>query len=140
MIFDEKDASRLFDIVDAGHNGKISYTDFCSAFRISDVGIRKISDRADWQDSVVQQVANILFQHRIQLRAAFRMFDVDNSGKIAAEDFTLGLSTINTLLDNPLSSIQIAELRRTLDRGNMGTVDYAAFLEGLQIVDTGSAS
>eukprot|EP00947_MAST-08B_sp_MAST-8B-sp1_P003484 g3484.t1 len=125
---------RLFNIVDANDSGRISYVEFVAAFQVEDS--RGDAKDGDWRDHVVQQVANVLFQHRIQLRSAFRMFDLDNDGQISGDEFQAGLRAINALLDPPLSTDQIDALRGALDRNGDGSVDYKEFLEGFQIVDT----
>ena len=134
MKFDAEKAARLFSAVDADSSDSIQWTEFVSAFQIDDtVTNASSSERATWQDSVVQQVANSLFQHRIQMLSAFRMFDVDNNGEISAKEFRVGLRAVNKLLPQALSNVQIDELRRALDKDGNGTIDYKEFLEGLRV-------
>lgn len=134
MNFDAEKASRLFSAVDADSSDSIQWYEFVDAFRIDDTArLHSSSERAGWQDSVVQQVANSLFQHRIQLMSAFRMFDVDNSGEISAEEFRVGLRAVNKLLPTALSNVQIDELRKALDKDKNGNIDYKEFLEGLRV-------
>ena len=57
-------------------------------------GIDEEDDINSWQDSVLQQIANLLFQHRVHIQSAFRMFDVDNSGTVTAEEFKEGFRRI----------------------------------------------
>ena len=86
--------------------------------------------------SVLQQVANVLYQHRIHLRSAFRMFDMDNSGTVTADEFQKSLATINQLLDCPLTPHQITELMQALDTDGDGVLSYKEFFDGFKIVDT----
>eukprot|EP00946_MAST-07B_sp_MAST-7B-sp1_P001214 g1214.t1 len=134
MNFDAEKAARLFSAVDADSSDSIQWTEFVSAFQIDDtVTSSSSSERATWQDSVVQQVANSLFQHRVQMLSAFRMFDIDNSGEISAREFRVGLRAVNKLLPQALSNVQIDELRRALDKNGDGSIDYKEFLEGLRV-------
>ena len=93
-------------------------------------------DSNTWQMSVLQQVANVLYQHRIHLRSAFRMFDMDNSGTVTADEFQKSLATINQLLDCPLTPHQISELMQALDTDGDGVLSYKEFFDGFKIVDT----
>ncbi len=134
MRFDAESAARLFGAVDADSSDSIKWDEFVRAFQIDDTGMQGVdSDRATWQDSVVQQVANSLFQHRTQLLSAFRMFDMDNNGTLSAEDFRVGLRAVNKLLPQDLSSVQIDELCTALDKDSNGIIDYKEFLEGLKV-------
>ena len=118
--------------------------EFVNAFKVADAGPKRRSslvmegDLGTWQSGVIQQVTNVLYQHRIQLRSAFRMFDTDNDGKVTAAEFHNGLKAINALLDSPISDLQIDELLNALDRNGDGSLDYKEFLEGFQIVDSKS--
>ncbi len=112
LQFSDSDAAKLFDAVDANESGKVNYLEFVEAFQITDSN----PNSSSWKQGVIQQVANVLYQNRIQMRHAFRMFDVAGTGKVTAEQFQAGMSTINDMLENPLNTIQIEELRRCLDK------------------------
>ena len=65
--------------IDIDHSGAVDYKEFVKAFKVKDKSAEHIKGVPHtWQESVLQQVANVLFQHRIHLRSAFRMFDMDN--------------------------------------------------------------
>jgi len=127
-----EDAERLFRAIDTNTSDRLSAIEFVDAFQIRD----KSSSAKSWQQGVVQQVANALYQNRIHLKAAFRMFDVDGNGTISVEEFQSGMETINELLDKPLSQTGIEELRRSLDRNGDGSIDYKEFLAGLHLIDS----
>mmetsp|Transcript_21966 Transcript_21966/g.35323 ORF Transcript_21966/g.35323 Transcript_21966/m.35323 type:complete len:1069 (+) Transcript_21966:254-3460(+) len=129
------DANKLFRVVDTNDSGRVNYLEFIDAFRADDRNPRSQS----WKQGVVQQVSNVLYQNRIHLEAAFRMFDVDGSGTITAQEFQDGMKEINNMMDNSLTNQQIEELRRALDRNGDGTIDYKEFFHGLSISDTASA-
>ena len=75
----------------------------------------------------------MLYQHRIHIRSAFRMFDIDNSGTITAEEFHRSLATINQLLDEPLTTHQISQLLIALDTDGDGQLSYKEFFEGFTV-------
>ena len=79
---DEAQAERLYRIVDANSSDRVSYVEFVNAFKVVDASAQQQEKSGDWRDNVVQQVASVLFQHRIQMRSAFRMFDLNNDGHI----------------------------------------------------------
>lgn len=81
-------------------------------------------------------MANVLYQHRIHLRSAFRMFDVDNDGQITRDEFANGLRAFNVLLSRPITDVQIDELMNALDRNRDGSISFKEFLQGFSIVDT----
>ncbi|CAK9022140.1 Serine/threonine-protein phosphatase with EF-hands 1 (PPEF-1) (DRES10) (Protein phosphatase with EF calcium-binding domain) (PPEF) [Durusdinium trenchii] len=135
LSMSETDAEKLFRVIDTNDSGRVNYLEFIDAFRADDRNPRA----ASWKHGVVQQVANVLYQNRIHLKAAFRMFDVDGNGTVTAQEFQEGMQTINELLDKPLTTQQIDELRRSLDRNGDGTIDYKEFFQGLSISDTASA-
>lgn len=127
-----EDADKLFKAIDTNDSGRLSAIEFVDAFHVRD----RSSSAKSWQQGVVQQIANALYQNRIHLKSAFRMFDVDGNGTISVEEFQSGMETINELLDKPLSKTGIEELRRSLDRNGDGMIDYREFLAGLHLVDS----
>ena len=98
---------------------------------------KNMINRSSWQDSIIQMVANVLFQHRVQLLSAFRLFDLGNSGEISGDDFKTAMLTVNVLFPEPLSNAQISELKDALINSKSGKIDYRDFLESFQIVDVG---
>ena len=104
---------------------------------MDDIGLLKEStkNRSNWQDSVVQMVANVLFQHRVQLASAFRLFDVNNEGQVDAEDFRKAMRTANAAFPEPLSNAQIHQLTEALVDIQTGKIDYKDFLDSFQIID-----
>eukprot|EP01029_Cantina_marsupialis_P027812 TRINITY_DN774033_c0_g1_i1.p1 TRINITY_DN774033_c0_g1~~TRINITY_DN774033_c0_g1_i1.p1 ORF type:complete len:845 (-),score=296.42 TRINITY_DN774033_c0_g1_i1:323-2857(-) len=138
LTFSPEQTQRIIEFVDKDNSGTIEYEEFVSAFKVTDVGIgtrNKTTDR-NWQRVVVQQISNVFFQYKVHMRAAFRMFDKDKSGSISREEFHDAMSAINSLLDSPLSEMQINQLMNALDRDNDGCLDYKEFLGGFKIVDT----
>ena len=130
----DTEALSLFEAVDSNNSGRVNYLEFLNAFQITDSRIAPGGD--DWRTGVVQQVANVLYQLRVHVRAAFRnFFDVDNDGRISAEDFQSGMVAFNDTMDSPLTLMQIEELRRALDKNGDGYISYREFFDGLAIID-----
>mmetsp|Transcript_35609 Transcript_35609/g.61601 ORF Transcript_35609/g.61601 Transcript_35609/m.61601 type:complete len:900 (+) Transcript_35609:141-2840(+) len=162
--FSEDHLRQLGAAIDADGDGLVSLQEFCRAFRVVDqrasksrqsisnmVAARKAAAQAQaeidpsaagepgdggWQEGVIQQISNFMFQHRSQLASAFRAFDLDNSGSISAEEFVTGMSKMNALFNKPLTRDQIIEIMRSLDEDGDGTLSYKEFLDGFRVVDT----
>jgi protein phosphatase len=139
FTLNEDDALRIFAAVDHADSQSISYLEFINAFAVDDTGMNSNSmkNRSSWQDSIIQMVANVLFQHRVQLLSAFRLFDLDNSGQINSDDFKTAMLTVNSIFPEPLSISQIEELRYALLNSETKKINYKDFLESFQIVDVG---
>lgn len=137
--FTTDEGLKLAQAVDGNNSGRINYMEFVNAFKIADRGPKRRTslhgENSNWQSAVIHQVSNVLYQHRIQLRSAFRMFDTDNDGRVTAAEFQSGLKAINALLDSPISEMQVEQLMASLDRNGDGSLDYKEFLEGFQIID-----
>ena len=173
---DDVAVRKIFDAIDTSHSNTIEYGEFLAAFRVEDshAGKGRVKNEGgefvddDWQTRVVQQVANALYQHRYQLRSAFRLFDTTNSGEVSAAEFEIALRALNRHMDNPLTDLQIQCLCSSLvmegeeedaaaaaaagsmggkkngsirsrGGGKGGKVNYRQFLEGFRIVDMGAS-
>lgn len=120
---------------DGGHS--IDYKEFVTAFSVQDLKEQAALESGDltWQNSVLQQVSNVFYQHRIHIRNAFRMFDATNSGVISRDNFRTGIKTFNVVLNSPLSDDQIEELLSYLDSNKDGVISYKEFFDGFRVVD-----
>ena len=137
MQFDADVCERLFTAVDEDMTGNIIWTEFMNAFQIDDTGGNAAAgmqsgDRASWQDSVLQQISNSLFQHRQQIFSALRMMDEANTGEVSQKDFQIAFKAINKLLPNPMSAMQLEELAGALMNAK-GCIDYKSFLNNLRV-------
>lgn len=132
LDFTREDSDKLFQAVDANDSGKINYMEFVEAFQITDTSLASNT----WKTGLIQQVSNMLYQNRIHLRHAFRMFDTLGNGTITTEQFQSGMYKLNDMLEQPLSLTQIEELRRALDKDGNGSIDYKEFFDGFSISDT----
>jgi Ca2+-binding EF-hand superfamily protein/diadenosine tetraphosphatase ApaH/serine/threonine PP2A family protein phosphatase len=128
-ISTKEEAMRIAGIVDHDKSGAIDPEEFASAFKVTDTD-------SSWQDLILHQLGNILFQHRIQLKNAFRMIDSDGSGVITLDEFRKGLSLLNAVLEFPLTDEQIESLLLALDKNGDGVLSYEEFIRGFQVVDT----
>ena len=129
----DEESRKLFAVVDSNSSNRVNFGEFQEAFRVTDNDPR--SDQ--WKQGVVQQIANVLYQHRIHIRA-HSIFDVSGDGKVTAQEFKSGMQAVNALLDNPLTDEQIEELRVTLDRSGDGLIDYNEFFAGFNVKDKDS--
>ena len=137
MSLDNDSALRIFAAVDHANSQSVNYLEFVNAFTVDDIGLLKESapNRGNWQDSIVQMVANVLFQHRVQLASAFRLFDINNEGQVDADDFRKAMRTANAAFPEPLSNAQIHQLTEALVDIQTGKIDYKDFLDSFQIID-----
>ncbi|RHZ19509.1 hypothetical protein DYB37_002103 [Aphanomyces astaci] len=122
--------------IDLDGGNTIDYKEFLAAFSVADMRTdrRGGGDEMTWQDTILQQVAGLFYQHRIHIRMCFRLFDQDNSGCIDRDQFRTGIAEFNTILDSPLSADQIDALLVHLDKNGDGVISYKEFLEGFQVV------
>ncbi|GLD96458.1 hypothetical protein PINS_up005141 [Pythium insidiosum] len=130
--------NRVMVAVDTDGGNSIDYKEFVTAFSIQDIKERSMLERGDsltWQHAVLQQVSNVFYQHRIHIRNAFRMFDKTNTGFIDKEDFRVGISAFNAVLNSPLTDDQIEELLLHLDSNKDGVISYKEFFDGFRVVD-----
>ncbi|KAH9142964.1 hypothetical protein AeRB84_012998 [Aphanomyces euteiches] len=126
--------TKIMAAVDLDGGQTIDYKEFLSAFSVQDTTDRKCLGDMTWQETILQQVSNLFYQHRIHIRMCFRMFDQDNSGVITRTQFRTGIMEFNSILDSPLSDDQIDALLDHLDTSGNGLINYQAFLEGFQVV------
>ncbi|RLN48703.1 hypothetical protein BBJ29_003070 [Phytophthora kernoviae] len=128
---------RVMTAVDSDGGHSIDYKEFVTAFSVQDLKEQQALESGDltWQNSVLQQVSNVFYQHRIHIRNAFRMFDATNSGVISRDNFRTGIQTFNVVLDSPLSDDQIEELLSYLDSNKDGVISYKEFFNGFHVVD-----
>ncbi|RHY38523.1 hypothetical protein DYB38_003560 [Aphanomyces astaci] len=122
--------------IDLDGGNTIEYKEFLAAFSVADMRTDRRGGGGEmtWQDTILQQVAGLFYQHRIHIRMCFRLFDQDNSGCIDRDQFRTGIAEFNTILDSPLSADQIDALLVHLDKNGDGVISYKEFLEGFQVV------
>lgn len=94
------------------------------------------SGSRSWQRSVIERVIATLFEYRLELVSAFKLFDVDGNGIITREEFRKGLQALTSLTGSPITDMQADELMRALDRDGSGTIDYSEFVDAFAVVDS----
>jgi hypothetical protein len=90
-----------------------------------------------WQRSVVEQIVSVLYEYRVELAAAFSVFDVNHDGRISREEFLAGLSALTELAGTAITPTQAEELLKALDKDGDGEISFTEFVEGFRLVDTG---
>ncbi|CAE7838556.1 pef-1, partial [Symbiodinium sp. KB8] len=142
--FSRDDAKRLLDVIDTTGSGRINYVEFLDAFKVVDSATlpTDVDDAEEslWQRRVIEKVVSVLYEYRIELRAAFEKFDLDGSGTVSKDEFRLGLRALTAALGSPMSDMQADELLEALDKNGDGLLSYQEFLDGFQIVDVGDGS
>ena len=106
-------------------SGNINYLEFIQAFKIADVKtgagapaagpvpalkMSKPPITKKWQQNVIDQVVNYLYEYRVELRAAFDMFDRNGDGKISAEEFRVGLKALTAASGHALTDVQVSRV------------------------------
>jgi protein phosphatase len=142
----KEDVTHLMSAIDGNNSGKINYVEFLNAFKVVDkAAISPSSSGAPsessfesemWQRRIIEKVVAVLYEYRIELKAAFEKFDLDQSGMVNLEEFRLGLKALTGAVGAPLSDMQANELMRALDKNGDGQLSYQEFLDGFRIVDT----
>ncbi|KAG5179686.1 serine/threonine protein phosphatase [Tribonema minus] len=117
---DEAALKGIAVMVDGDGDGLISKAEFLRAFKVG------------WQEGIIQNIANFLYQNRHQLVGAFRAFDLNNDGEISAEEFSIGLKAMNKLFSSPLTDFQITCIMQALDKDGNGSLSYKEFLDGFK--------
>lgn len=134
MPIEDTDAEKVFAHMDQNNSGSVSYKEFKRSLkpRVAKEG----KEGPAFYDGVLQNVCDVLHRSKVQLRSAFRMMDIDGSGKIDLAEFKAGLEALNILLEVPLSDSQIKTLHSVIDKDKDGSISYEEFLASFSVVDT----
>jgi hypothetical protein len=93
-----------------------------------------------WQRRVIENVIGVLYEYRVELAAAFSMFDTDRSGRISSKEFRVGLQALTSLTGGPLTDMQADELMKVLDTNGDGEIDFHEFVGAFKLVDIAAGS
>lgn len=93
------------------------------------------STSATWQRGVIEKIIAVLYEYRVELAAAFSMFDTDRSGRISSKEFRVGLQALTSLTSSPLTDMQADELLKVLDTNGDGEIDWQEFVGAFKLVD-----
>jgi len=177
MCLDKNNFRQLFQRFDANDNGSINYKEFSAVLQDLNLGIdhagryalaeyidtdgsksidfdelssafRIVDSDPNWKEGALQQLAQLMHEHRTQLKSLFRVLDKDGSGELDLPEFTDGMTAFTNVLsvdaNKPqLSKLQIKSVFRMLDTDFSGTIDYVEFKEFLnsfEIVDVSSSA
>lgn len=92
----------------------------------------------DWERGVIEQVVGTLFEYRVELASAFRMFDANGDGVISKEEFRVGLQALTGLTGSILTDMQCDEILRVLDTDGNGEISYSEFVGAFRLIDSDS--
>jgi len=90
---------------------------------------------SNWQRGVIEKIIAVLYEYRVELAAAFSMFDTDRSGRISSKEFRVGLQALTSLTSSPLTDMQADELLKVLDTNGDGEIDWQEFVGAFKLVD-----
>ena len=130
-----EEIQRLMKAMDANETGSVNYLEFLSAFKIEDRVEKSSGEKVGWQQAIIEQIVNTLYEYRIELAAAFEKFDLNHSGMVSREEFRIGLQALTGAIGSPITDVQADELLRTLDKNKDGYLSYEEFLSGFRLVD-----
>jgi hypothetical protein len=79
----------------------------------------------------------VLYEYRLELAAAFSVFDTNGDGTISAGEFSRTVQSL-TSLDGAaaITEMQALELMKALDSNGDGQISYAEFVAGFRLTDT----
>lgn len=90
----------------------------------------------DWRDEILQKAACAIYRARVQLRRAFRFFDINGDGVVTADEFQQALNTLNALQGMPIDRAQLDELYSSIDTNRDGFIQFDEFIESFRVMDT----
>jgi len=128
----ENDIKTIFNLISQKRNF-ITLQEFEESFQIIDNGDDKL-----WQASVIHNICDTIRKSRTKLKSFFQTLDTDKTGKIDEEEFKVGLDSINTILEQPLTEDQIKIIYTTVDKDKDGTIDFDEFLSTFSVKLTNS--
>ena len=83
----------------------------------------------------MNKIVATLFDYRVEMAAAFRIFDTDGDGTISRDEFRQGLAALRSLSGDTITDMQCDEMMKALDRDGSGTIEYQEFVDAFKIVD-----
>jgi Ca2+-binding EF-hand superfamily protein len=135
LDFNEEEVRKIVGTIDTNLSGAINYTEFIQAFKVTDsaalhapvvagAGAMATSAARPWQRGIIDRIVATLFEYRLELASAFKLFDTNGDGIITKEEFRQGLQALTSLTGSPITDMQADELLRVLDKDHSGTIDF----------------
>lgn len=91
---------------------------------------------SDWKRAVIDRIVGVLYEYRLELAAAFAVFDTNRDGLISAAEFYEGLTSLAVISGERITREQAEDLMRALDKNADGAVSYEEFVDGFRLIDT----
>ncbi len=86
---------------------------------------------------MIENIVSVLYEYRLELAAAFSVFDTNGDGTISAEEFTKTVQSLTSLTGaSCITEMQAMELLKALDTNGDGHISYTEFVEGFKLADT----
>ena len=147
-VYTADDLEALAEALDRAKSGRINYLAFAGLFGRGrqthaaggeDSRGAGAAAEANARNAVVQHICTTLWANDVVLHKAFRCFDPDGSGRMDVADFRASLETMNATLAHPhepLTAQQIVLLADSLPQTADAEIDYLAFMNAFEVVDT----
>lgn len=84
---------------------------------------------------VIDNIVAVLYEYRLELAAAFSLFDTDKDGVITRSEFLSAIHSLTLLSGSPISESQALELLHSLDVNGDGSISYEEFVHGFRLVE-----
>ena len=87
---------------------------------------------------MIENIVGVLYEYRLELGAAFSLFDTDKDGVVTKEEFLSALKSLTFLSGSPISESQAEELLHSLDSNGDGLISYEEFVHGFRLLEVPS--
>ena len=138
-----KCVKEFFDAADINGDGKISADELYEALKTIDKDITPGDAKSilqsldanndgymDWNELLSSRINRKLQSKEERLRKVFKALDLDNSGKISADELKAALESINEM--KTIKIEQCMELIKEADLNNDGEIDFEEFITMFQ--------
>jgi hypothetical protein len=92
----------------------------------------------NWQRNIIEKVVAVLYEYRLELAAAFSVFDTNGDGTISAAEFSRTVQSLTSTDGGgaAITEMQALELMKALDSNGDGQISYEEFVAGFRLTDT----
>ena len=89
---------------------------------------------------MIEKVVSVLYEYRLELAAAFAVFDTNADGTISAAEFSKTLQSLTSLSGGAgITDMQAMELLKALDTNGDGSISYEEFVAGFRLAEHSSS-